>query len=129
MSFTWRTDFDKAKSDAATQHKLLLLKFSGSDWCIPCIRMEKQLFRDSGFARFADSSLVMVNADFPQQKKNRPGKAVAAQNDLLAARYNKDGHFPRTLLLSADGAVLKSWDGYSGTTAADFINEINALRP
>ncbi len=128
LSFTWRTDFEGAKADAKAQHKLILLKFSGSDWCIPCIRMEKEVFRNETFDQFADSALVMVNADFPRQKKNQPSKAVAVQNDALAARYNKDGHFPLTLLLAADGTVLKRWDGYSGTTPAAFIQEVQAAR-
>ncbi len=128
MSTTWRTDFDKAKTDAAAQHKLVLLKFSGSDWCIPCIRMEKTVFSTPAFTAFADSSLVMVNADYPRLKKNQPVKAISNQNDALASVYNKEGHFPLTLLLSADGKVLKSWDGYNGATPAEFITQINAVR-
>lgn len=124
LSFTWQTDFEKAKSAATAQHRLIMLKFSGSDWCIPCIRMEKTVFNTPVFQAFADSSLVMVNADYPRLKKNQPSKDIAHQNDQLASIYNKDGHFPLTLLLSADGKVLKRWDGYSGTPPADFIAQI-----
>ena len=74
MSFTWRTDFDHAKTDAAAQHKLIILKFSGSDWCIPCIRMEKNIFSNSVFTTYADGNLIMVNADFPRKKKNQPSR-------------------------------------------------------
>ena len=128
MSATWRTDFEQVKNEAAQQHKLIILKFSGSDWCIPCIRMEKEVFNSEAFSRFADSALLMVNADFPRQKQHQPSKAIVKENEALAAQYNPDGHFPMTLLLNADGKVLQSWDGYSGTNPADFIAQIKAFQ-
>ena len=129
MSATWRTDFEQAKTDAAAQHKLIILKFSGSDWCIPCIRMEKEIFSYRAFLAVADTSCILVNADFPRAKKAQPTGAVKKENELLAERYNKDGHFPLTLLLSADGKVLKQWDGYTGQAPAEFIAAIKANRP
>jgi len=70
MSFTnWETNFEKAKTTASKEHKFILLNFSGSDWCGPCIRMHKELLENSAFQEFAHQKLVMVNADFPRQKK------------------------------------------------------------
>ena len=112
MSFTgWETNFSVAKQEAHQKHKYILLNFSGSDWCGPCIRLHKEIFQDSSFVGFADSSLVLVNADFPRQKKNQLAKNVQHENDLLADRYNMKGVFPLTLLLDENGKVLKSWDG------------------
>ncbi len=129
MSFDlWRTDFDKAKADARSQHKLVLLKFSGSDWCVPCIRMEKEVFAKDTFSHFADKALVMVNADFPRLSKNRQEGAVKKQNEALAEQFDKEGHFPYTVLLSPDGKVLKVWDGYSGIKPEELIAQINAAR-
>jgi thioredoxin-related protein len=128
MSASWRTDFDQVKKEAAQQHKLIILKFSGSDWCIPCIRMEKEIFNSEAFTHFAESDLLMVNADFPRQKQHQPSKSVMKVNDVLAAQYNKAGHFPMTLLLNEDGKVLKSWDGYTGAAPADLIAQIKSLR-
>jgi thioredoxin-related protein len=122
----WRSDFDKAKADAKAQHKLVLLKFSGSDWCIPCIRMEKDIFSKDTFQHFAESNLVMVNADFPRLAKNKPDKAVVKQNDALAEKYDRQGHFPYTVLLDADGRVLKVWDGYTGVKPEELIAQIRS---
>lgn len=108
---TWRTDFEQARADAKRQHKLILLKFSGSDWCIPCIRMEKEVFATDTFQHFASESLIMVNADFPRSP-DKMDKALLKQNEKLAEQYNKEGHFPYTVLLDPDGKVLKTWDGY-----------------
>ena len=44
MSAGERTDFEKAKAEAKANNKLVLLTFSGSDWCLPCIKMEKTGF-------------------------------------------------------------------------------------
>lgn len=107
----WEPDFEKAKQVAKEKHELILLNFSGSDWCGPCIRMRKEIFDDSGFTAMMVSRVVMVNADFPRNKKNQLDKKTKAQNEALADKYNPEGKFPFTLLLDADGKVVKSWDG------------------
>jgi thioredoxin-related protein len=122
----WRTDFTKAKLDAKKDNKLILLKFSGSDWCLPCIRMEKEIFAQDSFGKFAEAHLEMVNADFPRLKKNKLDNATERQNESLAEQYDKDGHFPFTVLLNADGKVLKTWDGYKGEKPQDLIQQISS---
>ena len=120
----WRTDFDKAKMDAKKEHKLILLKFSGSDWCLPCIKMESDIFANDSFGRFAAANLEMVIADFPRMKKHKLGSGLEMQNDTLAQKYNRDGRFPYTLLLDADGNILRVWDGYKGEKPETIIQQI-----
>ena len=124
-SFTnWHNNIDEAKQVAAKEHKYIILNFSGSDWCGPCIRMHKEIFDDSSFQQFASSALIMVNADFPRNKKNQLSKEQQALNDKMADAYNKQGSFPYTLLLDADGKVLKAWDGYPKEDVPSFIEDI-----
>src|ERR1043165_6813568 len=85
----WKTDFEKARQEAKIENKLILLKFSGSDWCIPCIKMEKNVFAQDTFSNFASDKLVMVNADFPRKSSSFP-KATVKQNEALAEKYDKD---------------------------------------
>jgi thioredoxin-related protein len=120
----WQTDFEKAKAQASAQHKLLLLNFSGSDWCLPCMRLRKEIFGSEDFDRYATENLVLVNADFPRLKKNRLDKQLISQNESLAALYNKEGKFPFTVLLTPAGKILKQWDGFPGITAEEFVDEI-----
>lgn len=120
----WETDMGIAKQKASQEHKLILLEFSGSDWCGPCIRLRKEVFETAEFKKFSDSSLVLVNADFPRLKKNQLSKVQQHKNEELADEYNPDGIFPRTLLLAADGKVIRTWDGYPNLTAEQFINQI-----
>lgn len=126
LSASWRTDFATAKTDAAAEHKYILLKFSGSDWCIPCIKMEKRIFDKEVFQQYAKDKLILVNADFPRQKKNMPTDDIVKSNEMLAEQYNKSGHFPLTLLLDANGKVLKTWDGYKDATPEDFVTQVKA---
>lgn len=123
----WQPDFEIAKQQARQKHQLILLNFSGSDWCGPCMRMRKEIFEIDAFTAFSDSTLQLVNADFPRSKKNQLNKEVVKANESLADRYNKDGAFPYTVLLDANGTVLKSWSGLPKENAADFIQEIKTV--
>jgi thioredoxin-related protein len=128
MSFSsWNSSLDKAKAVASKDHKYILLNFSGSDWCGPCIRLHKEFFDTDTFSKLADSNLVLVNADFPRQKKNQLAKDIQKQNEQLAEQYNSRGAFPYTLLLDANGKILKSWDGLPKEKPEEFTNEIKAI--
>lgn len=65
----WGTDFENAKKRASEEHKLILLNFSGSDWCGPCIKLHDEIFESATFKSFADGNLILINADFPRLKK------------------------------------------------------------
>ncbi|MBS1973661.1 MAG: thioredoxin family protein, partial [Bacteroidetes bacterium] len=105
---TWHHNLDEAEQIAQQQHKHILLNFSGSDWCGPCIRMHNVIFADQTFRQMADTELVMVNADFPRKKKNQLSPVQQDLNNAMADKYNPQGKFPLTLLLNADGKVLKT---------------------
>lgn len=126
-SLTWTTDFEKAKTEAAKSGKLIVLNFSGSDWCIPCIRLHKEFFQTEVFKEYANIHLILVNADFPRLKKNQLSKEQTKKNEMLAEKYNTHGVFPLTLLLDADGKVLKQWEGFPKESTDEFTSEINAL--
>jgi thioredoxin-related protein len=122
---TWQTDFEAAKNTAKQKDLYILLSFSGSDWCGPCIRLHKEIFERKDFSELAQGKLVLVNADFPRQKKNQLSKQLQQQNDKLADMYNPAGNFPSTVLLNADGKVMKVWDGFPKDGAAAFISDLN----
>jgi thioredoxin-related protein len=124
---SWQTDIEKAEQSAKAEHKLIVLNFSGSDWCGPCIRLHKEIFESEVFTSFANEHLVLLNADFPRSKKNQLSKEQQKKNDELADAYNKEGVFPLTLLLNPDGKVLKKWEGFPKESADEFTNEINGV--
>ena len=125
MSFTdWHHNMDEAKTIAKKEHRLILLNFSGSDWCGPCNRMRTEIFESDVFKKFADENLVLVNADFPRMKKNQLSPKQQQLNDGLADKYNSKGAFPLTVLLDADGQVLQHWDGFPKMTTDEFLTQI-----
>ena len=69
---------------------------------------------------------MLVNADFPRMKKNMLSKDQQQKNDALADAYNSDGVFPLTLLLNADGKIIKKWEGFPSSTAEEFTNDVKA---
>ena len=123
-STIWLTDFEQAKKQAKEHNLLILLSFSGSDWCAPCIKMKKEVFDSTPFQDFASEKLVLVNADFPRHKKNQLDKEQKSLNEKLAEQYNAGGKFPLTILLDSNGKVIKEWDGYSNMTPDSFIQEL-----
>jgi len=122
----WGTDFEKAMQTAKEENKYILLNFSGSDWCGPCIRLHKEIFENEAFKIMAESNLVLINADFPRMKKNQLSKELQKQNDHLADLYNADGIFPVTLLLTPDGKVIEKWLGYPPLSPEEFVGQIKA---
>ena len=129
MMFTanvsWLGDFSEAKKEAAENHKFILINFSGSDWCGPCIRLRKEILESDAFVNYAVNHLVLVRADFPRQKKNQPGKEQVKLNEALADKYNSDGKFPYTLLVDENGKILRSWDGFPDETPDQFIAQVD----
>jgi thioredoxin-related protein len=124
-SFTlWETNFETAKQKAKESHKYILLNFSGSDWCGPCRMLKQEFFESDAFKQYADSNLILLNADFPRQKKNQLSKEQQTQNDKLADKFNAGGFFPYTLLLDESGNVVKTWEGLPKKKVADFVDEI-----
>jgi thiol-disulfide isomerase/thioredoxin len=93
-------DPTEAFGAAQASGKPVLLVFSGSDWCAPCIRLEREVLSDSVFLRYAADHLILLKADFPQRKKQaQPLKAAC---EKLADTYNQEGAFPKLLLISPD---------------------------
>jgi len=121
---SWLNDMQQAKELAKSKHEFILLNFSGSDWCGPCIKMHDQVFESEVFRTYAQDHLVLVNADFPRNKKNQLSAEQQSKNNKLADKYNAKGIFPYTLLMDSDGNVLKSWEGFFEPGAEPFVNEI-----
>ena len=123
----WLVDFDEAKRIARVEHKYILLYFSGSDWCGPCIQLRKEIFETETFNNFAGERLVLLNADFPRSKKHTLNKEQQKKNDQLAESYNPKGVFPFVILLTAQGTPVHSWEGLPVVSASEFIAEIQSI--
>lgn len=115
--------FEAAQKQAAAESKKILLVFSGSDWCGPCIKMDKNLWSQPDFQAYAAKALVFFKADFPRRKKNQLPSEQQKVNNQLAQIYNPEGYFPRVLLLDAQGSILKQFT-YDDRSPTDFIQAL-----
>jgi protein disulfide-isomerase len=116
----WQTDYAKALAMAKFQNKRVLLDFTGSDWCGPCIELRKRVFSRPDFSAYADKNLVLVEIDYPQRKKQSDD--LKKQNEKLSKQYGIDEKgFPTIMVLDPSGKVLREVTGYDGETTAGFI--------
>jgi thioredoxin-related protein len=129
--FYWRCGsepFENAKKEAAQNKELILLNFSGSDWCIPCIKLHKNIIETDEFKKLEkENVIVYINADFPRNKKNQLSAEMKKENAALADMYNSKGLFPYTLL-DETGKVLKSWVGLPSENVLAFSKEIREVQ-
>ena len=79
---SWQTDYKSAQEQAKASHKLLLVDFTGSDWCGWCIRLNAEVFSKPEFQNYATKNLVLVEVDFPRRKSQ--STEVRKQNQELA---------------------------------------------
>ena len=125
-NLTWYTNLETAQKIAQKEEKLILLSFSGSDWCSNCIRLQKSLFESPEFESYAKEVLVLVNADFPMKKKNKLSKEQTMYNEELSDRYNKKGVLPVVLVLDANGEI-KGKMKHPFDNASGYIKNIKSI--
>lgn len=123
----WLTDFDMAKQIAKDENKNIVLVFAGSDWCGPCIKLERSIWESEAFKDYAEKNYVLLKADFPRKKANRLSKELQAHNEALAERYNQNGYFPLVLVLDAMGKV-QGTTGYKNIPPKEYIDLLNSFK-
>ena len=122
-----QTDFHTAKEIASKENRPIVLVFQGSDWCAPCIKLDKQVFSTETFQRYAKDHFVMLIADFPKKKKNALSQEQQLKNNALAEKYNQRGIFPLVVVLNQDGDVLGE-TGYIKADASTYILHLESLK-
>ncbi|MEY2428551.1 MAG: hypothetical protein QOJ40_1436 [Verrucomicrobiota bacterium] len=120
----WITDLPKAQSQAKAEKKMVMLDFTGSDWCGWCIKLHNEVFSKPEFADYAKKNLVLVEVDFPR-KKQQP-EALKEANDALQKKYKIEG-YPTIIVLNADGSKAGEL-GYQPGGPKAFIAELEKLK-
>ena len=105
----WETNYNAALEQAAKQNKMVLLDFTGSDWCGWCVKLQKDTFSKPEFQKFAAESLVLVELDFPRGKEQ--SEDLKKQNEQLAEKFGIQG-FPTLVLLDPQGKEAARNVGY-----------------
>ena len=121
----WGEDFAKACEEAKNEGKLLLLAFSGSDWCSWCMKMEREIYSDRKFVSKAKRRFVLVMIDSPQNKSILSSLA-AKQNPGLVEKFGISG-YPTTIIARPSGEVVKRFGGYQKGGVEPFLKKLDGV--
>jgi len=121
-------NLNDAKIGAVKGNKNIMIVFSGSDWCVPCMRLEKEILSQPGFKDTEKSKIVLIKADFPTRSKNKKliSKTQQKYNAKLFEKYNPKGIFPLVVLLNKNGKQL-AVTGYKEMSPKAYASYIDNL--
>ena len=119
---SWGTDLPAALNQARSENKMVLLDFTGSDWCGWCIKFDQDVLSTGQFTGYAKSKLVLVRLDFPHHKEQ--DAALKQANEQLSQRFGVNG-FPTFVLLNSAGRELGRQVGYLRGGPDAFIAELD----
>jgi thioredoxin-related protein len=114
----WLNDLPKAQAEAKTEKKIVLMDFTGSDWCPACIALRKKVLDSKEFQEYATKNVVLMEVDFPQDHKQ--SDALRKANDNLLQKYNVDA-YPTLIILDSNGKEIGRQVGYDGGSPATVI--------
>lgn len=123
----WQTDLEAAKNLAQKENKEILLVFQGSDWCAPCIKLDREIWSSDEFKDFSKEHYILVKADFPRRKKNQLETKQREKNNKLAEKYNPNGYFPLVVVMDSEGHILGK-TGYKKVTPKEYIEILNSFK-
>ena len=115
----WSEDLTKALEQAKKENKAVLVEFTGSDWCPPCIAMRKNVFSKKEFVDAAKKNFVLVEIDLP-----RGDEKTKEKNMPLVQKYRVDG-FPTVLLLDSDGKEFTRFTASQFPTPEAFLKHLD----
>jgi protein disulfide-isomerase len=122
-SAAWLTDFPAAQAKAKAESKLMLVNFTGSDWCGWCIKLKAEVFSKPEFEAYARDTLILVEVDFPRRKPQ--SAALRKANRALAEKYQIEG-YPTIIMLNGDAKKVAQL-GYAPGGPAPFLASIEKL--
>ncbi len=104
----WMTDFEAAKAKAAAEGKMVLVDFTGSDWCHFCIVLRRRVLDTPAFEEWGADKFVYLEVDLP--RTTRLPEELLKQNNALVKQYRVGG-FPTVIVLDAEGHALGGFTG------------------
>jgi len=107
----WQEDYDKAVQLSKKNNKPILVFYTGSDWCGPCIMLEEDFFESERFLTAVQDKYVLYEANFPRNSDLISGKQK--NDNLKIQRKYKLSSFPTVLILNKKGKVIGERSGYN----------------
>lgn len=118
----WDENYEEGKALAEKSGKLVLLAFSGSDWCGWCKKMEKDIYSDPKFISEAKKRYVLLMIDSPRDKSILSSLAEK-QNPELTQKFGVRG-FPSTVVVRPSGEEVRRFGGYQSCGVDGFLEAL-----
>jgi thioredoxin-related protein len=122
-SKAWSADLDAAFKKAEKEDKNVLVEFTGSDWCPPCIMMNKKVFSKEEFTDSASDDFILVKIDIP-----KGDKALTERNQPLLEKYEVKG-VPTVILFDSEGEEYSRFVASSYPTVEGFLAHLKEVTP
>jgi len=124
----WSTNYTVITELASIEKKPVLLFFHGSDWCPPCILMQREVFDNQEFIDFASDKILFLDVDFPS--RNKLSDAQLKHNNELKRQFGIDEDFsqgyPQVVIIDTAGKVYYQEKGYSGDGPQMLMDKITS---
>ena len=122
----WTENFEAARKKAAKEGKFVLVAFSGSDWCGPCMSLEKDVLSQGRYMGKLSKKYVPMMVSVPRDKTTL-SKLAVTQNDALTKRYAIRG-FPTVVVVNpADGEEVKRHSGYRSGDPDGYLKQLDGM--
>lgn len=116
----WLTDIDAGIAQAKKENKSVMVEFTGSDWCPPCIMMHKKVFSKSEFVSGASKKFVLVKIDIPNSDKE-----LKKKNTEVLKKYGVRG-VPTVILFGKDGKEFNRFSASQFPAVDKFLAQLDS---
>jgi|GEM_PF-1448845 len=120
----WIDDPEAASHAAEEEGRILLVFFSGSDWCILCQNLEDGLFADTSVRATLSEHFTPLQLDFPRKKKL--SMAIKHERDQWRTHY-KVVAYPTILFLDPKTDQVLFRHEYVDLKPAEYVDKV--LKP
>ncbi|PPK92805.1 MULTISPECIES: thioredoxin family protein [Nonlabens] len=106
----WLTSLDEAKKEARKTKKPILVYFTGSDWCTPCVKLEKYFFHTDKFVE-ESAKYHIVYLDNPYRDD------IISENEKKTNKKLSDKYkvkYPTIIALDYRGSERNRVERFSG---------------
>ena len=122
----WHLDLNEAQKAATEKNQHIILVFQGSDWCAPCIKLDREIWSTKEFIDYSKNNFVLLLADFPRKNKNKLTNSQQQKNNQLMEKYNLRGYFPYVVVLDKNLNILGS-TGYKKISPSEYIKLLTSF--